>query len=63
MPKTVDRNFFFQAVAQELGDIDTINRQQVLDVCDKYDISYPAWFMNDADRRVSRGVYSLFGSK
>ena len=63
MPKTVDRNFFFQAVAQELGDIDTINRQQVLDVCDKYDISYPAWFMNDADRRVSRGVYSLFDSK
>ena len=57
--KTVDRSVFLNAVAKEYGDAASITRQQIIDVCEKYNIKWPSWFVNDGSRRVGRGLYSV----
>lgn len=59
MPKIVDRNVFFVAAKEMLGDIDTITRPQIIDVCNKNNIELPYWLMNDPSNRVGRGHYKM----
>lgn len=60
MPKIVDKSVFYKAAAEYLGDDTTeITRQQVLEVCEKFELEYPTWLTNDTALRVGRGVYSL----
>jgi hypothetical protein len=47
------------AVNKEYGNINTISRQQVLNICDKYNLPRPLWLTKDDSRRVGRGEYSL----
>ena len=53
------RTEFFDKVRFEFGAIREITRAQVKTVVDKYDLAWPHWFLNDVDRRVGRGVYSI----
>ena len=53
------RTEFFDKVRFEFGAIREITRAQVKSVVDKYDLAWPHWFLNDADRRVGRGVYAI----
>ena len=59
MPKLVDRNVFLDAVKSVLGDIETIDRQQILNVCAKKKTPYPNWLTLDPKLRAGRGMYSL----
>jgi MoxR-like ATPase len=61
MPKLVDRSVFLNAVKSSYGDIDSITRQQVLDVCAENNLDLPNWLLNDTSLRIARGVYSLNG--
>jgi len=57
MSKARDR--FFAAVVAELGNIDVITRQQIVDVCDAQGVNMPAWLTTNPDYRAGRGSYSL----
>jgi midasin (ATPase involved in ribosome maturation) len=57
--KSADKSAFIAAVSKEYGDINTISRQQVLNICEKYDLARPLWLTKDETRRVGRGEYSL----
>ena len=57
--KSADKSAFIAAVSKEYGDINTISRQQVLHICEKYDLARPLWLTKDETRRVGRGEYSL----
>ena len=59
MAKAVDRQKFLDAVTAKFGNVATITRQQVTDVCKESGMTMPTWLVNDSARRVSRGVYSL----
>ena len=59
MPKLVDRNVFLDAVKSVLGDIVTIDRQQIINVCAKKKTPYPNWLTLDPKLRAGRGMYSL----
>jgi len=61
MPKLVDRSVFLNAVKETYGDVDSLTRQQVLDVCAENDLDLPNWLLNDTSLRIARGVYSLNG--
>ena len=61
MTKVVDREQFLLTVKNEFGDIRTITRKQVLDLCEDFGLDRPRWLTNDESRRVGRGVYSLDG--
>lgn len=61
MTKVVDREQFLITVKNEFGDIRTITRKQVLDLCEDFGLDRPRWLTNDETRRVGRGVYSLDG--
>ena len=57
--KSLDRSAFLNAVQKEYGDINTITRQEVLHICEEYNLGRPLWLTKDDSRRVGRGVYSL----
>ena len=59
MSKSLDRNAFLNAVVKEYGDITTITRQEILHVCEKYNLKRPVWLTKDETRRTGRGQYSL----
>ena len=60
MPKKIDRSIFLNAVKKVYGNIGTITRQQVLDICDKENLDRPNWLLNEMRFRTKdRGVYSL----
>jgi len=61
MPKLVDRTVFLNAAKAVFGDVKTLDRTQVLEICSKKNVSYPNWLVNDPQYRVGRGVYSLTG--
>lgn len=61
MPKLVDRSVFLNAVKSTIGDVDSLTRQQVLDVCAEHNLDLPNWLLNDTSLRIARGVYSLNG--
>ena len=56
MAKVSNRDKFIEAAKAKFGNVDTINRQQAMDICSEMDIAFPAW-LNKC--RVERGVYSL----
>ena len=55
----VNRTEFFDKIRFEFGAIREINRAQIKQVVEKYNLSWPHWFLNDADRRVGRGLYAI----
>jgi midasin (ATPase involved in ribosome maturation) len=57
MSKIRDR--FFNAALSDLGNVDVVTRQQILDVCENHDLKSPAWFTNNPEYRAGRGKYSL----
>lgn len=57
-----NRSEFLAAVATEYGSIDTITRQQVLAICEKYAMKRPLWLTKDESLRVGRGAYTLKGN-
>lgn len=52
---------FIKLASQWLSetDRDTITRQEIIDLIERKDMKYPAWFVNDSQYRVSRGTYRL----
>ena len=56
---SADRTEFFDKVRFEYGAIREINRGQIKALTEKYNLSWPHWFLNDASRRVGRGLYAL----
>lgn len=60
MPKIVDRSIFVNAALDMFGaDTDVLSREQVLAVCEEYNIKYPTWLTNDPANRAGRGMYRL----
>ena len=59
MSKNNSRSDFFDKVRFEFGGIREITRQQVITVCDKYDLAWPVWLLKDPARRAGRGLYSI----
>jgi len=53
------RENFIDAAIKEYGNIEKITRQEVLHVCEKYNISQPNWLLNDPVLRYGRGIYWL----
>jgi MoxR-like ATPase len=53
------RNRFLAAVADLYGDRKTITRQEIIEVCTKYDLSRPVWLTKDPAYRAGRGEYNL----
>lgn len=59
--KSTDRALFLAAVQTEFGNIKTITRQQVLQICADYNYPRPLWLTKDDTLRVGRGEYSIAG--
>ena len=59
MAKKIDPAEFIDKVRFEYGAIREITRQQVIEVYEKYNTSWPVWLLKDPNRRVGRGVYAL----
>lgn len=59
MPKLVNRSIFINAVVAKFGDIRTITRQQINEVCEENNINFPQWLTNDPANRAGRGVYNM----
>jgi hypothetical protein len=56
---STNRDLFLNAVKNDLGNVNTITRQQIIDVCESNKLKWPAWFVNNAANRAGRGLYSL----
>lgn len=59
MPKIIDRSKFLNAAQKMYGNVEALDRPQVMAVCEKFDLDYPNWLTGDPARRVERGVYSI----
>ena len=59
MAKKVDRAEFIDKVRFEYGAIREISRAQIINIYEKYGVSYPTWIVKDASRRIGRGMYAL----
>ena len=59
MTNTVSRDLFFAAVKRQFGNINTVSRKQIIDVCESNSLTWPAWFINDAANRSGRGLYNI----
>ena len=57
--KTDNRSVLLNAIAKEYGNVDSVSRKQIIDVCEKHNITWPSWFVNDSARRVGRGLYAV----
>jgi len=54
------REIFISTIKAEYGDNTTVvSRQQVLDVCEKYNLPRPHWLLIDKSYRADRGMYYL----
>lgn len=53
------KSAFLSAAQTKYGDIDTISRAQIIELCDETGVKWPAWLVNDSSCRVGRGVYAL----
>jgi len=62
MARTSDRSAFLNAVETMFGELNTITRAQIVEVCEKNDIKWPSWLTCEKSLRVDRGVYSLSGA-
>jgi hypothetical protein len=60
MTKSVDkRQAFLNAVIEQFGERETITRQEIIEVCNEYDLSRPVWLTKNPDFRAGRGRYTL----
>jgi hypothetical protein len=57
--RPVDKTPFLNAVKQELGNVKTITRAEVVHIMQKYGLKDPLWLTKNDAARVGRGVYSL----
>lgn len=57
--RPVDKTPFLNAVAKEFGDIQTISRQQVVQIMEKYGVKDPLWLTKNDAARIGRGLYTL----
>lgn len=58
MTKFSDKQLaFLEAVRTCLGNIKTITREEVLNVCETHRLPHPQWLTGNPDFRASRGVY------
>lgn len=53
------RSRFLNAVKSRFGNIDTISRQQVIEICESMSMAMPMWLVNDKAYRAGRGLYRL----
>jgi hypothetical protein len=56
---SVNRTEFLDKVRFEFGAVREVSRAQIKSVVEKYNLSWPHWFLNDASRRVGRGLYAI----
>ena len=56
---STNRDLFLTAVKRDLGNVNTISRQQIIEVCESNGLKWPAWFVNNAANRAGRGLYNL----
>lgn len=59
MTKTASRDQFLAAVKAQFGDIDSISRAQIIEVCEANNLKWPAWFVTDTANRIGRGMYAI----
>lgn len=60
MPKRVNRQEFLEVVQTKFGLIpQTINRTEIVDLCESSGVAWPSWITNDVSRRAGRGLYIL----
>lgn len=57
-----DRTPFFKALKEKYSGLEVINRQQLIDLCEEYDLKWPSWFVKDQARRAGRGLYATYGA-
>lgn len=58
MAKKIGEIEFLSLIQKELGSLQA-TRSQIKEVCSNHNIRIPRWLINDPERRVSHGVYSL----
>jgi len=59
MANLAKRQAFLDAVQDHLGDVKTITRQDVIDICQTYDLPHPQWMTSDLSYRAGRGTYTV----
>jgi hypothetical protein len=59
MPKLANRSEFYAAAKSLFGNVESLSRSEVLEVCQKKNVPMPNWLLGDRAYRVGRGRYSL----
>lgn len=59
MPKIANRSEFYAAAKSLFGNVESLSRSEVLEVCQKKNVPMPNWLLGDRAFRVGRGRYSL----
>jgi hypothetical protein len=60
MTRGTNRDAFLSAVVSVMGkDNKTITRAEIIDVCAKTGVKWPAWLVSDPAYRIGRGEYAL----
>jgi midasin (ATPase involved in ribosome maturation) len=57
--RRVDKPSFLKALRHELGEVETVNRNDIARVCVKNNQDFPFWFVNPLKYRDGRGIYSV----
>lgn len=50
---------FVELITQTYGQVDTIDRAQVLHIMENHNVTMPSWLVNDPELRVGRGIYRV----
>jgi hypothetical protein len=59
MPKLANRSEFYAAAKSLFGNVESLSRSEVLEVCQKKNVPMPNWLLVDRAYRVGRARYSL----
>lgn len=62
MPKIANRSEFYAAAKSLFGNVESLSRSEVLEVCQKKNVPIPNWLLGDRAFRVGRARYSLVSS-
>jgi hypothetical protein len=57
--KKSERDTFLTLVKSRYGDISSITRQQILEICEEESVDRPRWLTGDKSLRIGRGIYAL----
>ena len=58
MKMTSERQKFLEIVKEEHGDIESITRNQIQEICTIHGMAFPHWLTN-SDNRLGRGVFGI----